>query len=278
MNRKRTFARLGISVATLASSVLAAHAAPPAQANDNLTTIAVLSNRADLISGGDALVEIILPAKAKARPDQVKVDVDGRDVTSAFAVRADGRFYGLVSGLPDGESVLRAKVPNGPGAQITITNRPIDGPIFSGPQVQPWTCSTTTAPSLGPSLDAQCNAPTQYRYMYRTTAGQFAAYDPSAPPPANLATTTTDQGITVPFIVRIERGTMNRGIHEIAVLFDPTAPWAPWARQPQWNQKLLMLYGAGTSQVYAQLTPGSVLSTEALSLGFAVATSSMMIK
>ena len=119
--------------------------------------------------------------------------------------------------------------------------------------------------------------PTQYRYMYRTTAGQFATYDPAAPPPANLATTTTDQGITVPYIVRIERGTMNRGIHEIAVLFDPNAPWTPWARQPQWNQKVLMLYGAGTSQVYAQSTPGSVLSNEPLSRGFAVATSSMMI-
>src|SRR5437763_5897783 len=179
MNRKRTFARLGISVATLASSVLAAHAAPPAQANDNLTEIRVLSNRADLISGGDALVEILLPAKAKARPDQVKVDVDGRDVTSAFVVRADGRFYGLVDGLPNGESVLRAQVPNGPGARITITNHPIGGPIISGPQVEPWICSTDSAPSLGPALDEQCNAPTQYRYMYRTATGQFLTYDPT---------------------------------------------------------------------------------------------------
>src|SRR5207248_2977030 len=64
---------------------------PPDQANDNLTEIRILSNRADLISGGDALVEIVLPEKAKARPDQVKVDVDGHDVTSAFAVRNDGR-------------------------------------------------------------------------------------------------------------------------------------------------------------------------------------------
>lgn len=254
-----------------------AEAQPPAHANDNLTEIEILSNRGDLLSGGDALVEVILPAKAKARPDQIRVDVDGRDVTSAFAVRSDGRFYGLVTGLPLGQSVLRAKVPNGPGARITLTNHAIGGPIFSGPQVQPWTCSTTTAPSLGPALDAQCNAPTQFRYMYRTTAGQFLAYDPSLPPPVNLATTTTDQGITVPYIVRVERGTMNRGIHEIAVLFDPTKPWTPWSRQPQWNQKVLMVFGAGTSQVYAQRTPQSVLNHDALSRGFAVANSSMMI-
>ena len=52
----------------------------------------------------------------------------------------------------------------------------------------------------------------------------------------------------MPYIVRIERGTMNRGIHEIAVLFDPAQPWAAWAPQPQWNHKLVMQYGAGTSQ------------------------------
>jgi hypothetical protein len=42
----------------------------------------VLSNRADLISGGDALVQA---------PRGSTVQVDGRNVTSAFAVRPDGR-------------------------------------------------------------------------------------------------------------------------------------------------------------------------------------------
>ena len=209
--------------------------------------ILVLSNRADLITGGDALVEIRVPGYLN--PAQgVKLDVDGRSVTNAFAKRADGRFYGLVTGLRDGTNVLRAVVPGG-SASITLTNHPIGGPVFSGPQVLPWTCSTTSNPSLGPALDAQCNAPTAYRYMYRTTSNTFAVYDPNAATPANLAMTTTDQGVTVPYIVRIERGTMNRGIHEIAVLFNPAASWTPWARQPQWNQKLSMLYGAGTSQI-----------------------------
>ena len=254
----------------------AANATPPAQANDNLTEIFVLSNRADLISGGDALVEIVLPGKAKARYDDVKVDVDGRDVTSAFAVRGDGRFYGLVSDLPEGESVLRAKVPNGPGARITITNHPIGGPIISGAQVQPWICSTATLnPSLGPAVDEQCNAPTQFRYMYRTTTGQFQTYNPAGPPPANLASTTTDQGVTVPYIVRIERGTANRGIHEIAVLFDPTKPWTAWASQSGWNHKLFWPFGSGCEMGHVQGGPGSVLNNTALSRGFMVASSSM---
>ena len=278
MARQRFALCTAFAIATGWSFATAGAANPPEHANDNLTEVFVLSNRADLVSGGDALVEIVLPAKAKASPGDVRVDVDGRDVTSAFAVRADGRFYGLVTGLADGGNVLRARVPNGPGARLTITNHPIGGPVISGVQVQPWQCSTATVnPPLGPAVDAQCNAPTQYRYMYRTTSNQFAVYDPSAPPPANLATTTTDQGITVPYIVRIERGTLNRGIHDVAVLFDPTKPFAPWAPQPQWNRKLVVQYGAGTSQQYRQNGPESALNNEALSAGFAVVSSSMLV-
>ena len=184
---------------------------------------------------------------------------------------------GLVTGLRNGFNVLTARVP-GAGAQIAITNHPIGGPVFSGAQVQPWTCSTTSNPSLGPAdrcavqradaVSATCIARPPTRSPPTTRP---------APRPANMATTTTDQGVTVDYIVRIERGTMNRGIHEIAVLFDPTQPWTPWQPQPQWNHKVLMLYGAGTSQVYSQGTPGSVQSNEPLSRGFAVATSSMLI-
>ena len=39
----------------------------------------------------------------------MKLDVDGRDVTSAFALRPDGRFVGLVEDLANGRNVLRAR-------------------------------------------------------------------------------------------------------------------------------------------------------------------------
>src|SRR5947208_5355282 len=84
--------------AVLASSAFASSAAP--------VSIRVLSNRADLISGGDALVALDLPPVASAR--NVRVTVGGRDVTSAFAVRANGRYEGLVSGLALGRNVLTA--------------------------------------------------------------------------------------------------------------------------------------------------------------------------
>ena len=64
--------------------------------------IVILSNRADLISGGSALVEVVLPTrrgKPTVKASQVRVELNGENVTGAFAVRADGRFYGLVGGL-----------------------------------------------------------------------------------------------------------------------------------------------------------------------------------
>jgi hypothetical protein len=268
------------------SSAGAATAKPPAHANDNLTDIFVLSNRADLVSGGDALVEIVLPDKAKARYDQVKVDVDGRDVTSAFAVRPDGRFYGLVTGLALGENGLRAKVPNGPGARIAITNHPIGGPIIAGAQVGPWVCTTKVTnptannPDLGDPLDAQCNiAAPVYRYQYRTPAGGFATYNPaSPPPPEQIATTTTDDGRTVPYIVRIERGVINRGKYDLAYLANPadaTAGWSPWSVPASWNRKLFWKFGSGCEYGRTQTNPGNVVDHNALRRGFMVASSEM---
>jgi len=64
--------------------------------------IVVLSNRPDLISGGDALVQIVLPDKAD--PASAQVTLNGNDITTAFAVRPNGLFEGLVTGLAAGEN------------------------------------------------------------------------------------------------------------------------------------------------------------------------------
>jgi len=274
------------SAALLAAICVQANAAPPPQANDNLTEIRVLSNRADLVSGGDALVEIVLPAKAKARPADVRIDVNGEDVTAAFAVRANGRFLGLVRGLREGGNLLTARVPNGPGARMTITNHPIGGPVISGAQVGPWVCTTKVTnptannPDLGEPLDEQCNiAAPVYRYQYRTLNNTFATYDPANPPAANLiATTTTDEGRTVPYIVRIERGVINRGKYDIAYLANPsnpTAGWQPWGVPASWNRKLFWKFGSGCEYGLTQANPSGVVDHVALRAGFMVASSEM---
>src|SRR5215813_8862959 len=59
--------------------------------------IKTLSNRADLISGGDALVEIIVPAGSPAQP--IHVLAGTRDVSAAFTQRSDGRTVGLITGV-----------------------------------------------------------------------------------------------------------------------------------------------------------------------------------
>jgi len=108
--------------------------------------IKTVSNRADLISGGDALVEIVL-SKAKLA-SSLRVQLNGRDVSGKFAVRANGRILGLVDGLANGKNVLVASTSKSHAASLTITNHPIGGPVIAGPQTSPFVCAT---PVAGPS-------------------------------------------------------------------------------------------------------------------------------
>ena len=90
--------------------VLAAAMATAASALAEVS-IQVLSNRADMISGGDALVEVVMPPGLKINPalasSFVTGDVDGVPLASgSIAPRTDGRVYGLVTGLKNGNNVL----------------------------------------------------------------------------------------------------------------------------------------------------------------------------
>ncbi len=240
-------------------------------------SVHVLSGRADLISGTEVLASVTLP-RAVA-PASVKVTLNGSDVTGAFAQRPNGRYEGLVSGLHPGANVLQAQASGIPSSAIAIQDHPIGGPVFSGPQVKPWLCKNANA------TDAQCDAPTTYQYEYKSSlTGQFAAYE-AANPPADMAATTTDNGQTVPFIIRIETGYQDRDQYQIAVLYQPGSAWEAWNPQPQFNHKLLITHGASCGIEHASGSAPSVTSdtvgvpgvagttsspTTALGLGFAV--------
>jgi hypothetical protein len=215
--------------------VAATRNAPEAAAESRTALrIAVVSNRADLVSAGDALVEVRLPRGA--RPGGVRVRLNGRDVTRMFARRPNGRYEGLVRGLRLGTNRLVARAPGATADDVVIRNHPNGGPVFSGPQVKPWVCQET-------AKDAQCNQPPRYELMYRSAVtGQFHRYDRENPP-ADVAETTTDQGRTVPFVIRVETGYQNRDQYKIATLFRPGRPWKPWAPQRQWNHKVLITHG-----------------------------------
>jgi hypothetical protein len=268
--------------------MLAALALPAAGSAAGAPQIKVLSNRADLVSGGAALVEIKPPAGTAAA--RVAVRLNGADVTRQFAARRNGRFEAVLKGLRLGPNVLTATARHGID-RATIVNHPKGGPVFSGPQIKPWECQEA-------ARDRKCNQPPAYSFFYKSTnplEAELQPYDPASPP-GDVANTTTDQGVTVPFIVRVETGYQDRDQYKIAALFQPGKRWRPWAPQSQWNRKLLVThghgcgvsYGAGSApDVFGPLEPGipgvdellGILSDDvgraALGRGFAVASTAL---
>jgi hypothetical protein len=82
----------------------------------------------------------------------------------------------------------------------------------------------------------------------------------------------------VPYIVRRETGTLNRGIYRIAILYNPAQPWNPWAPQPGWNRKLFYPFDGGAAPNHRQgSAPPDVLRHDALSRGFAVASATLNV-
>lgn len=215
----------------------------------------VVSTKAEYVTGGDALVDVTLPTvPADAPTPSLAVKLNGADVSSAFAADPNrpGHAIGVVRGLANGDNTLEASY-GGAAASIRLTNYPITGPVLSGAQITPFICQTQsfTLPDgskLPAATDASCSAPTVVHYLYRSTAGGALVPLPGMTSlPADVAMTTTTDGVTVPFVVRVETGTMNRGIYQNAILHDPTREPAPSATTPPrgWNKRLIGVHGSG---------------------------------
>lgn len=245
--------------------------------------IEALSSRSDTVSGGDAVVQVMLPRYVNA--GHVVLELNGVDVTSSFVVDGTGRrLTGLVTGLVVGKNRLIARARHHHRGQhfekIELINHPSHGPVFSGPHQTPWVCETNAA-GLGPQpAEGPCVAPTRTDWFYRTAAGTFAALPGiESGFPGDLVQTTTIDGKTVPYIVRVESGTLNQNIYRIAILDDPTAPvrnpWSPGGKKPGagWNEKLTVPFGGGCGPGYRSGSNNvtSALQHTPLSLGFAVA-------
>jgi hypothetical protein len=264
-------------------------AAPAAAAVE----IRVLSGRPDMVSGGDALIEI--GGIGDVTGTAVRVTVNARDVTSAFRAAAAGPLRGHIDGLTPGRNSVDVRADGKLLARLVLTNYPITGPVFSGSHQTPFICQTEDA-GLGPPVDAQCSASTAVVYLYRSTspptgAGApavggtstdrlppaFRRYDLSGPRPADIDRTTTTEGRTVDYIVRRERGTINRAVYDIVFLHVPGEPLPdPWMRTPGWNGRLVYLFNGGCGAGYRQGDGANAL-IRAVSAGYAVATSSLNI-
>jgi hypothetical protein len=239
--------------AVIASSLLRLEA-------QSALTISVLSSRPELVSGGDALLQISPPDGA------VTVSVNGDDATRAFRLDG-GRLIGLVEHLRVGKNTVEAKR-GGRSARLEITNHPGTGPVLSGEHLKPFICNTEQS-GLGSPLDEHCTAATKIEYFYRTSTTP-AAFKPLASAtdrPTDLADTTTNEGTTVPYIVRVESGTINRAIYRIAMLDNG------------WNRRLMYSFGGGCGTNYNQGTnqATAALMDAALSRGFAHATSTQNV-
>lgn len=251
----------------LAAAAFAAAIVGSVVAKTTPITIEAMSNRADLVSGGDVLLRVTLPDGQAG--SGASLSVGGVAVPGALKPASDGKGQmALVTGLPNGKSVVSV-TSGGKTAKLEVTNHPSGGPLFSGPQIQPWTC---LAGATGP----QCDRPSTYKWSYMPTTGNaFKDYNPAAPA-TDVARVTTSTGASVPFIVRIESFNQNRSGVSVATLFDASKPWTPFAPQAQWNKGVLVLQGSGCGTGYGEQPAGSPLNDRALRQGFAVVTVALL--
>jgi hypothetical protein len=241
--------------------------------------VRTLSSKPYLVSGGDALVEIQLHHRISS--GELRVTLNGRDVAEAFQTEDGDILTGLVTGMTLGRNVIEAFGRQRRLAILRLTNYPITGPMLSGPHLQPYICQTQDfmlpdGTRLGPPLDANCSAATRVNYVYRSTSGgQLRPLPRLDRLPADVAMTRTLDGETVPFVVRVETGTMNRGIYQNAILHDPTSEAAPTPFSPPrgWNRRLMALHGAGCPggwYIQGGAQGANILDVTRLSEGYAL--------
>ena len=287
-NRLVIAAAIGAAALGLASCGGSDDAATPSV---KLSALSTTGPGPQWVSGGDAAVALEAPAGSS-----VRVALNGADVTPAFvADPAGGRRLALLTGLVDGKNSVTARQVDAAGATISgtsleLTNFPRSGPIFSGPREMPFICQTAAftlvdGTTLGAPIDADCAIATRVDFAYRTTAAgspQFKPLpNPAAALPADAANTTTSEGKTVPYVVRIETGTTNRAIYQTAMLFNPASDAPPGlvTKPAGWNGRLVYTFGGGcTGGWYRQgASTGGVLDDNILKQGYAMASSSLNV-
>lgn len=274
-----------VSFSTLSCSTeepvtTSAPATPVAETNAAQVSLQTLSTKPWLITGGDVLVEVVLPANAN--PAALQVSLNAVVVTDRFRAVSSQRMQALLTDLPLGDSTLQASLGNNVGsASLVLTNYPLSGPIISGPHETPFLCQTeefelVTGALLGPPLDANCSVEPRIDYVYWSSIDQV--FKPWQVPfggiaPIDVAEISINGDIPVPYIVRVETGTVNRAVYEIAMLHNPAiAQPDPWSRSALWNGKLVYTHGGGCRGGWYQQgnSTGGVMRSGLFEQGYAV--------
>ena len=271
----------------------------PTAANADVK-IKVLSSEAELVSGGDALLQIeVSPVTPNATPivtvNNLPVPNNSFNEVSAGAGKWIGKVSGLLTGIanPNQVTVTYGNETNA----LTLINHPVEGPIISGAKESPFICNTKFVMPPGvPVLQrkqndgANCGVITRVDYLYRKGGKFIYISNPAglSKYPDGTATTIVN-GVEVPYVVRLETGTINRAIYQSAILHDvlhEPAP-TPLTSPAGWNGKLVYPLGGGCEGGWFQqgttiptmlnnLSP-PVLASTYLSKGYAVTSSTLNV-
>lgn len=285
---------LTISLAPLSNAGAAPGNPPAGTPPTDQFIVQVVSSKPDQVTGGDARIHIQVPRVVPFQ--QVDVLVNGVDESGRFTLMPDSRtLTGVIDGLQLGQNNLTVQ-PNGKGkgrpspVSLSLTDYPITGPIFSGPHQYPFVCTVQSSGLGEPLVDNQttgipvhnsagdvigysqdCSIHPRVDYVYKSTDGSFKPYTLGEARPADMAQTTTLTGQTVDYIVRWERGTINRFIYSIAMLApNDHDPWQ--LDRSAWNGRLIFHFQGGVAIGHSQGDPSTsdMLYDQGLSKGYAV--------
>ena len=224
-----------------------------------------LSTLPDTVSGGDVVVGLrqLGDSNRLNSADCVAITAMADDqvvfqspnlATSDQANTDDLQVF--VQGLAEGPNRIFAHITRQSQVDVLaldVVNHPITGPIISGPHQTPYVCRTEEA-GLGAPLDDDCSVESRFQWFYKSQVDQSFTEldDPFAPYPTDTMLTQVEDGSQVPFVVRVESSTINRGITRIAVLDDPAGRGPNADFQPNWVNRVLLSYGESCGVGYHQ--------------------------
>ena len=268
-------------VAVIAGSCSMRGSAAPKESTTDPTgrlRITTVSTKPDLVSGDDVLIAVSgVPAGAVP-----VLSVDGADRAGALAAIDKGVWSGLIDGLARGSSTITVEA-GGRSGRLEVVSHSITGPVLSGPQQQPYAC-TTVENGLGDPIDPECSARTSVSWSYVNQDGVVAKLVDPQQIPADVKSIEVGAR-SVPFMIRTESGTINRAVYWISVL-DPTPSSNGWEGVSDgWNENLVYRFGGGCGTTYSQgdalVSAGDGTGTaptadpDLLSRGYAVATATL---
>ena len=236
----------------------------------------VVSSPANYVSGGAARIEVVIPEGTPLH--SVSVFLNDKKITPEFASTSPNTFEGVVDGLLEGNNTLMARLTEETGFQetsIQMVNYNSVGPMFSGPEQSPFLCTTENQKAhtgLGPVLDEDCSMQTLVSFLYKPSgSNDLLDFDPEEGIPSDVDQTVTLDGDTVNYIVRWERGTINRFIYSIALL----SPSSQLEHSPDisaWNERAIFYFQGGVGIGHYQGNPNRqrMLYDYGLSNGYAV--------